>query len=195
MTKAEKTKQLIIDKAAPIFNSKGIAGTSLSDILEATKLAKGSLYVHFENKEAISHAVVDHFVAHKTKFLSAAFSVKGNAKKKLFSYLDLVLNPAKPLFEGGCPFLNLGMEADDMDQVIRAKVKKMLETEQSFISGTIKQGIENGEFQADWNAKDFATTTYAMIEGAIMITRVSSGGKSMKTIAAFLKNEIVRHEI
>ncbi|WP_429396351.1 TetR/AcrR family transcriptional regulator [Mucilaginibacter lappiensis] len=39
---------------ATLFNTKGIAGTSLNDIPEATKLAKGILYVHFENKEAIS---------------------------------------------------------------------------------------------------------------------------------------------
>jgi TetR/AcrR family transcriptional repressor of nem operon len=53
MTKAERTRQFIIEKAAPIFNQKGVAGTSMSDIMEATKLAKGGLYGNFESKEEI----------------------------------------------------------------------------------------------------------------------------------------------
>ena len=32
----------------------------MSDVVEATKLAKGSLYVHFENKEELSYAAVDY---------------------------------------------------------------------------------------------------------------------------------------
>ncbi|RZK05397.1 MAG: TetR/AcrR family transcriptional regulator, partial [Flavobacterium sp.] len=44
MSKSEQTKQFIIEKAAPIFNKKGFAGTSMNDILEATGLAKGGVY-------------------------------------------------------------------------------------------------------------------------------------------------------
>ena len=60
MTKAEKTRQFIIEQTAPIFNTKGVAATSINDIMEATKLAKGSLYVHFENKEELSYYAVDY---------------------------------------------------------------------------------------------------------------------------------------
>ncbi|MFA6249149.1 MAG: TetR/AcrR family transcriptional regulator, partial [Mucilaginibacter sp.] len=51
MSKGESTKQIIIERATPIFNKKGIFGTSMSDIMEAAKLSKGSLYVHFEDKD------------------------------------------------------------------------------------------------------------------------------------------------
>jgi hypothetical protein len=44
MTKAERTKKYIVEKAADLINRKGIAGTSLSDIMEATQLAKGGVY-------------------------------------------------------------------------------------------------------------------------------------------------------
>ena len=52
-TKAERTRQFIIEASAPIINKKGVAGTSLTDIMEATKLAKGGIYGNFENKEEI----------------------------------------------------------------------------------------------------------------------------------------------
>jgi hypothetical protein len=41
MGKAERTKQFIIEKTATLFNTKGIAATSLQDMTEATGLTKG----------------------------------------------------------------------------------------------------------------------------------------------------------
>lgn len=50
MSKAERTKQFIIEKTAPIFNAKGYMGTSMNDIMNATGLTKGSIYGNFETK-------------------------------------------------------------------------------------------------------------------------------------------------
>jgi TetR/AcrR family transcriptional regulator, transcriptional repressor for nem operon len=195
MTKAERTKQLIIDKSAPLFNKKGVAGTSLSDILAETKLAKGSLYVHFENKEAISHAVVDHFVMQKIALLNSTLNGPGNAKAKLFAYLDVFLNPVTPPFAGGCPFLNFGMESDDTDQVIRNKVKNVVETAQWYIAKTIKNGIAAGEFNSDWEPEVFALKLFSMMQGAVMISRVTEDKSVMKTISELIKQEITNHTI
>ena len=57
MSKAEKTREFIIEKAAPIFNTKGYAGASLNDIIDATGLTKGSIYGNFENKDEVAIAV------------------------------------------------------------------------------------------------------------------------------------------
>lgn len=43
MNKAQRTRQFIVEKTAPIFNVKGYAGTSLADMTEATGLTKGSV--------------------------------------------------------------------------------------------------------------------------------------------------------
>ena len=122
MTKAERTRELIITKAAPLFNTKGVAGTSLSDILEVTKLAKGSLYVHFKDKEDLAHAVVDYHLDRLGMTVETNLRKMESAQAKLFSYIDLFMDPVNPLLAGGCPMLNFGMESDDTDQVIRKKI-------------------------------------------------------------------------
>jgi AcrR family transcriptional regulator len=43
VSKSERTKQYIIEKTAPVFNEKGYAGTSLTDLENATGLTKGSI--------------------------------------------------------------------------------------------------------------------------------------------------------
>jgi hypothetical protein len=39
MNKAEKTRQFIIEKTAPLFNTKGVAATAVTDIMEVTQMA------------------------------------------------------------------------------------------------------------------------------------------------------------
>ncbi|MDO1450131.1 TetR/AcrR family transcriptional regulator [Rhodocytophaga aerolata] len=190
MTKAERTRQLILEKAAPLFNTKGVAGTSLSDILEVTKLAKGSLYVHFENKEDLAHEVVDYQLDRLANVVETAMSRKKTAKEKLFAYIDLYLDPLNPPIIGGCPLLNFGMEADDTDEVIRKKVHQLVEKAQQNIRSIVERGIETGELKSDWDAKEFATTMFAMVEGGIMMSRIAGNNKAMQVIARSLKNEI-----
>ncbi len=190
MTKAERTRQLIIEKAAPLFNTKGVAGTSLSDILEVTKLAKGSLYVHFENKEDLAHEVVDYQLGRLSEVVQANMSRQQTAREKLFAYIDMYLDPLNPPLVGGCPMLNFGMEADDTDQVIRKKVHALVEAAQRNLRTIVEKGIAAGEFKSDWNAQEFATRMFAVVEGGIMMSRVAGHNKAMKVIARSLKKEI-----
>ena len=106
MTKAERTKQFTIEKAAPIFMTKEVAGTAMSDIMDATKLAKGSLYVHFENKEELSYSVVDYNLNAFVERTIAAVSKCQTAKLKLFGILDFLSDLLNPPVAGGCPMMN-----------------------------------------------------------------------------------------
>ena len=47
ISKSDRTKQFIVEKTAPVFNEKGYAGTSLTDLTNATRLTKGSIYGNF----------------------------------------------------------------------------------------------------------------------------------------------------
>lgn len=195
MTKAEKTKQFILEKSAPIFNTKGVAGTAMSDIMEATKLAKGSLYVHFENKEELSYAVVDYNLDFSAKKMSEAINKKKTSKDKLFAYFDFLSDPLNPPLVGGCPMMNFGMEADDTNPVIKYKVNRLVQLSIQRVTSIIEQGIVNGEFKKDWNAKEFATKGFAMIEGGTLISRVSGTNEHMNLIIKVIKKEIEENTI
>jgi AcrR family transcriptional regulator len=190
MTKAERTKQFIIEKSAPIFNTKGVAGTAMSDIMEATKLAKGSLYVHFESKEDLSYAAVDYNLTMLAEKTMAAMNKHKTAKNKLFAFLDLYNDPFNPPLVGGCPMLNFGMEADDTNPVIREKVNKRLQASPQLLTRIIEQGIIDGEFKNNWNAKEFGIKMFAMIEGGILFSRVSGNKEQMGIIIKVIKKEI-----
>ncbi|MDB4923784.1 MAG: yxaF 2 [Mucilaginibacter sp.] len=195
MTKAERTKQFIIEKSAPIFNTKGVAGTAMSDIMEATKLAKGSLYVHFENKEELSYAAVDYNLDSLAERIEAAVNKRQTAKSKLFAFVDLYDDPLNPPLIGGCPMLNFGMEADDTSPVIRQKVNKHVQASPQLLARIIEQGIIDGEFKKNWNSKEFGIKVFAMIEGGILISRVSGNNEQMGILIKMIKKEIQENSI
>lgn len=190
MTKGEETRQFIIEKAAPIFNTKGIAATSMSDIMEATKLSKGSMYVHFENKDVLACAAVDHNMKILNGKLEAEITKAKTAKDQLFAYIDFFSNPINPPVIGGCPLLNFGMEADDTNPVVKEKVNRIIQRGQSLLTSIIEKGISEGEFNPNKKAGELATVIFAMLEGGHLMSRMSGNNESMKTIVATLKKMI-----
>lgn len=190
MSKGEATRQFIIEKAAPLFNTKGIAATAMSDIMEATKLSKGSLYVHFENKDILVASAVDYNMELLSNKLRNNLSKFNTAKDKLHAYLDFFIDPTKPTVTGGCPMLNFGTEADDTNELIKMKVNNLVNKSQKLLTDIIKEGIENGEFNPDWNAEEFATIMFAMLEGGVLICRVGGSNAKMKVINDNLKKMI-----
>jgi TetR/AcrR family transcriptional repressor of nem operon len=190
MTKAQRTRQFIIETSAPIFNTKGIAATAYSDVMQATKMAKGGLYGHFESKDQLSVAVVDYNLNKLVEKVQQAIGSAVTAKEKLFAWLDAFKMPTQFPVEGGCPLINFGSEADDTNQIIREKVKAVIEMAQKTIAAIIQQGIRDGEFNEIFNGKEFSIKMFALLEGGTLIGRVLNTNSQMTIIINLLKKEI-----
>ena len=191
MSKGEETRQFIIEKAAPLFNVKGIEATAMSDIMKATKLSKGSLYVHFKNKEELVENVFLHNMKVLGKKVMNAVQKPSSAKEKLFAYIDVLTDIENPPVAGGCPMMNFGIEADDTNPMIKSKVKKEIAHSLELISNIIVQGKKSGEFKPDWNHDEFATLMFAMIEGGVIISRITGDNTKIDLISNKLKKMIV----
>lgn len=191
MTKAERTRQFIVEKAAPIFNQKGIAGTSISDIMEATRLAKGGIYGNFTSKEEISLAVFDHIVGIVEKEVKELTAAESTPKGKLTAILEFYREyPGRPPMKGGCPVINFGVEADDTNPLLKKRVNEVILYFQQSIEKLVQKGIRDGEFRAAWDARIFAIKAYAMMEGGIMVSRIQGNTKQMHVIIDLLKQEM-----
>jgi AcrR family transcriptional regulator len=61
--RAQVTRNALLVAAATRFAEVGYHGTSLSEIIAASKVTKGALYFHFASKQALADAVVAEMVA------------------------------------------------------------------------------------------------------------------------------------
>lgn len=175
MPKAEQTRALIIEKTAPLFNMKGFAGTTLSDMEKATGLTKGSIYNNFTDKNEVALAVFDHHVGVVNTIVQAQMSKYDTAREQLLCYVKVYGNDAvkRPFPVGGCPILNTAIESDDTHPGLRKKASAALMDWKDKIAGLIRKGIKNKEFKPAVNVEEVALTMVATIEGAIMISKAT----------------------
>jgi TetR/AcrR family transcriptional regulator, transcriptional repressor for nem operon len=189
MGKATVTRQFIIDKTAPVFNTKGYNGTSLNDLTAATGLTKGSLYGNFDNKEQIAIAVFHYSMERVRETANQKMEKARSSKDKLLALLDFysqyVFSSPIP---GGCPLMNNAVEADDqhvfMKKAVAMEIKKTIDV----ITGLLVKGKRDGEFKNSINEKEIANLFFCSIEGAIIVSRVSSSDVAMKSVASFNRN-------
>lgn len=190
MSKAERTRQFIIEKAAPIINRKGMAGTSLSDIMDATHLAKGCLYGNFKNKEEICLEAFQYLAKKFAAEAEEAMSNHSTAKDKLFAYLDYYKNDRFRTENGGCPLLNFGVEADDTNPKIREEVRFAVNGAQSTLKRLIEKGIEAGEFLSDIEPETLAVKIHVMLEGAVLVSRIQGSNHALNLVVRSIKTDI-----
>lgn len=187
MSKAEKTRQFIVEKTAPIFNTKGFAGTSLSDMTEATGLTKGSIYGNFANKDEVALASFDYNLRKLRGYIQheedKAVTIKDKLKVRTKVFKEEQLS-AYPI--GGCPLLNTATEADDTHPDLKKRVVDALESWKERTMEMIEQGIKNKEIAAGTNVEQVTLTLMSMIQGSIMISRTTGKkhyGKSVMEVA------------
>lgn len=174
MSKAERTRQFIIEKTAPIFNMKGYAGTSLSDMTEATGLTKGSIYGNFADKDEVALACFDHNNKVVTETIRKEMEQFPSYRDKLRVFIDVYSGNRKyALVPGGCPLLNTTIEADDTHPALRARVGKAIIAWKERIVALVEAGKANKEFKATTHSEQTALTIIALLEGMLVIRRAT----------------------
>lgn len=187
MSKAERTRRLIIEKTAHIFNAKGYSGTSINDVMEATGLTKGCIYGNFQNKDEIALAAFDHNFGQVTAFIRSKILEKDTVIAKLLVYPEIYKDFLNvPFINGGCPVLNTSTEADDTHPMLKERAEAALRFWQASIAKMIAHGIESGELKASANAQEFAVVMTSLIEGSVMQAKLTGSSEGLEIAMRFL---------
>ncbi len=173
MAKGELTRQRIIERAAPVFNTLGYSGTSMSELTRATGLEKGGIYNHFPSKEALALASFDYAV----QVVAERFRIALAGVEPALARLDAMVQVfaaylEQPPLPGGCPILNTAVEADDTEPALRARAQAAMTDLQKLIGVTVKAGVAQGELRPDTDPRAVAAVLTATMEGAIMLARL-----------------------
>jgi TetR/AcrR family transcriptional regulator, transcriptional repressor for nem operon len=192
MSKAEQTKQFIIERTAPIFNAKGYVGTSMHDLTEATGLTKGSIYGNFKNKDEVALEAFDYNYNQIVFYLKKQSEVRTNMIDRLLVYPETYRNFLElPILKAGCPILNTSTEADDTHPLLRKKAVNALQFWKKAIEKSIQTGIERKEIKASTKATDFSYILMSLIEGAVMQAKVT-GNKEVLTITMRFLEKMIK---
>jgi TetR/AcrR family transcriptional regulator, transcriptional repressor for nem operon len=177
VTKGERTRADIVQKAAALMNRQGFLAAPLSAVIEATGIQKGGLYRHFESREALSHAAFDHAVGQVRDRLLQAMEGRTHACDRLIAMLACYDGNSTELpLPGGCPIMNTAIESDHVDAALRDKARAAMSAWHGLLERIVAAGIRAGEVRREWNASQVATFLIASIEGAVMLTHLHVAG-------------------
>jgi TetR/AcrR family transcriptional repressor of nem operon len=197
MSKAERTRQFIIEQTAPVFNKLGYAGTSLADLTAATGLTKGAIYGNFENKEEVALAAFDHNLALIREGIRTGTTSSAPVREQLLA-LPRFYRRVYPslLLAGGCPILNAAVEADDAPPAaLRQRVQESLARWSLHITRLIEQGQQTGEIRPAVEPGRYATLFIALVEGGILLAKATNNPVALETslghIEQLIENELV----
>lgn len=192
VSKADRTKQYIIEKTAPVFNTKGYAGTSINDLIAATGLTKGSIYGNFENKDEVALAAFDYNFERLVSYIRTKMEIKSSVIDKLLVYPETYRNfLTNPILASGCPVTNTSTEADDTHPLLRARVEDAYNFWKGTLYNHLQFGIVNEEIKPNININEFVSVFISIIQGGILQAKVTGKMESMNLSMDYLERFIL----
>jgi len=174
MSKAEETRNFIIEKSAPIFNMHGYKGTTMSQLTKAISMTKGAIYGNFVDKDEIALAAFDFNFAEISKKIKDVVLSKENACDKLIAFANFYLDEfAEISRKGGCPLLNAAIDSDNIHPPLKERVTKAIESWINNVTRIIYSGIKRKQINANAKPEQFASVFVSLIEGGLMLSKAT----------------------
>ena len=191
MRNPSETKEAILHHAGGLFNLQGYKATSISDITEATGYTKGAIYRHFKNKEKLEEQSLVYLMGVMFEKLRMQIKEKQTAGDKLKAIVQFFESyVTKSPIKGGCPLLNVAIEADDNSPHLRKRAHAILDILKESIIAILANGIKFGHLKMDIDKEDYATVIIASLEGAIMMSKLSRTNHDISIIIKHLEATI-----
>jgi AcrR family transcriptional regulator len=172
-TKGLRTRQRIVELAAPVFNRQGYVGASMRDLIDATGLEKGGIYNHFGSKEQLALEAYDYAMSRVTNGLARSQDGASDAIDRLQRMIRaFAMFARKPAIAGGCPIMNTAIEADDTHPELRERAQTSMTLWHRLIGRIVKDGVSAGTLVAGTDPYALAALLTAALEGGLMLSRL-----------------------
>lgn len=191
MTKGERTRRRILERSAPVFNTRGYSGASMSELVRASGLKKGGIYNHFGSKEDLALESFDYAAGIMRDRFDAALAEKSGALERLFAVVDVLGALVEdPPVAGGCPVLNTAVDSDDAHPALKEKAAGAMRDWLRLVGRIVKDGVESGELPPETDPRATASVVVAALEGAVMLSRLHDDPAHMRRAVEHLKRHL-----
>ena len=165
-------EEVVVDRAMKVFWAKGYEATSISDLVDAMQINKGSLYNAFGSKKALFTRAL---LKYDREFRQGALEE--------LEALDSPLLAIRTLFDSlieesradkqrkGCLLVNTALDLPNQSADIQGMVSSALRDFESFFRRSIKLGQKRGEVAAGLDADETAKWLLAQVVGLRVLAR------------------------
>lgn len=185
MAQRGQARDRMLGGAALLFRERGVAGTSLSDIMERTGAPRGSVYHYFPGGKAqLAEEATDLAGRTMGRMISALLAADGPAAA-LSAFVEHFRGQlVESDYTAGCPVAAGGMAGEDTPGARARAGEAFTEWESTLASAMWQHGLTVGD------AEETATTVVAAIEGALIMARAQRSTRPLDRIETFLLRHV-----
>jgi AcrR family transcriptional regulator len=168
-----KTRSKIVETAADLMRVRGVGGTTLDDVVSASKVSKSQLYRHFEDKPALVRAVIE-FVGDRKIAVERERLENVRTFAGLRRWRDaIVQNNALQEGRYGCSLGSLANEVSDHDAIARLKLNELFDAWRELFHGVLERFQHDGVIPQDADVNQLAIGFVAAVQGGYLLAQTS----------------------
>lgn len=186
-SKGELTKERILTEATQLFHEKGLGATSVSDLLSATGVKKGSLYFHFSSKEDIVLAALERAKEGFSEIMDSNLAGTTPGERLTHYFESVYRSHERTKFQKGCLFGNTALEVSNNEESYSQIVESLFTKWIAKLEDVIAEAQEKGQVRDDLEANTLAQHVVATIEGGIMLSKLKKDGGPLSLCLGTLK--------
>ncbi|GII59888.1 transcriptional regulator [Planotetraspora thailandica] len=176
-----KTRARIVAAATDLMYIRGVGATTLDDVLAASGVSKSQLYHHFDGKDALIRAVIDHvgerIIERERDALSHVSTIRG-----LRRWRDaLVQNNGLRHGAYGCALGSLASEVSDHDALARQALSQLFTEWQGLLAGVLRRLQDGGALPPEASVDQLATGLMAALQGGYLLAQTARDVTPMAT--------------
>jgi TetR/AcrR family transcriptional repressor of nem operon len=163
------TASRILDVAERLVQSRGFNGFSYADVASEIGISKASLHYHFPGKAELGEALIGRYASRFGEALEEIDRRGGDAPVKLDAYARIYADVLRE--HRMCLCGMLAADYDTLPKPMRDAVIRFFDQNESWLTGVIEQGQEEGALHVNGSARESAQTLVSGLEGAMLIAR------------------------
>src|SRR5579859_2942687 len=175
------TRARIVAAAASLAYERGIAGTSLDDVMAATGTSKSQLYHYFADKDALIGEVIKAQLGRIIAAQEAAGLHEVSSWEGLQRWCDHFVTATRATHgAGGCPLGSLVGEVADQSEPARRVLAQCFARWQSYLSEGLQAIRDNGELAAQADPAELALTVMSALQGGLLMAQATRSARPLE---------------
>jgi len=173
------SRERIVQRAAELFAERGIAGTSLDEVLAAAGAGKGQFYHYFRSRDELAAAAVEQRCAQVVTGLTQALggvSSLAELEQALAGFIAGFEQMGLP----GCPIGTLATEVAGRNEAARLQAAAGFDAWERLLADALARMRQRGELRADAPPAMLATGLLASIEGGMVLSQTRRDVASLR---------------